>query len=99
MVESWNSANAFIFYGKSGEVASNRFRDQETSVLALHLLQMSMVYINTLMLDAVLTEPGRLAALTERDRQALTPLIYSQVNPYGLFELDMATRIPILEAA
>ena len=95
VVESWHSANSFIFYGKSGEVASNRFRDQETSVLALHLLQMSMVYVNTLMLDAVLSEPGRLDALTDRDRQALTPLIYSHVNPYGLFELDMDERIPL----
>lgn len=51
------------------------------------------------MLDAVLAEPGRLAAFTERDRQALTPLIYSHVNPYGLFELDMAQRIPLLEVA
>ena len=99
VVENWNSANSFIFYGKSGEVASNRFRDQTTSVLALHLLQMSMVYVNTLMLQAVLKEPGRLDDLTDRDRQALTPLIYSHVNPYGLFELDMDERISLPEAA
>lgn len=60
---------------------------------------MSMVYVNTLMVQAVLDEPGRLDALTDRDRQALTPLIYSHVNPYGVFELDMDERIALPLAA
>jgi TnpA family transposase len=34
VVESWNSANGFIFFGKGGEVASNRLDDQEVSVHA-----------------------------------------------------------------
>jgi TnpA family transposase len=37
VVENWNSANGFIFFGKGGEVATNRLEDQEVSVLALHL--------------------------------------------------------------
>lgn len=49
VVENWNSANSFIFYGKGGEVASNRFEEQEMSVLSLHLLQICLVYVNTLM--------------------------------------------------
>ena len=35
VVENWNSANSFIFFGKGGEVATNRLEDQELSVLAL----------------------------------------------------------------
>jgi len=31
--------------------------------------------------------------LTARDLQAITPLIFSHVNPYGLFKLDMKERI------
>ena len=31
------------------------------------------------------------------DLRALTPLIYSHVNPYGTFKLDMMERIPIEE--
>src|SRR3954452_7561344 len=50
VVENWNSANAFILFGKGGELASDRQEDQEVSMLALHLLQISMVYINTLMI-------------------------------------------------
>jgi TnpA family transposase len=37
VVENWNSANGFIFSGKSGEIATNRHEEQEAS--ALHLLQ------------------------------------------------------------
>nr|WP_294043155.1 hypothetical protein [Thiolapillus sp.] len=33
------------------------------------------------------------------DFRALTPLIYAHVNPYGIFELDMNTRLPIDEVA
>ena len=30
-----------------------------------------------------------------RELRALTPLIYSHVNPYGRFELDMDRRLAI----
>ncbi|MET7606606.1 hypothetical protein [Streptomyces avermitilis] len=33
-------------------------RHAETSMLALHLLQSSLVHVNTLLLQQVLTEPG-----------------------------------------
>ena len=31
VVENWNSANGFIFFGKGGEIATNRLEDQEVS--------------------------------------------------------------------
>lgn len=99
VVENWNSANSFIFYGKGGEVATNRLEDQELSVLALHLLQISLVYVNTLMIQQVLNEPNWLSRMKLEDFRALTPLIYAHVNPYGIFELDMNTRLPIEVAA
>jgi hypothetical protein len=34
--------------------------------------------------------------LTPRDQLAITPLIWDHVNPYGRFELDMDSRIPVL---
>ena len=58
VVENWNSANGFIFFGKGGEIATNRHEDQEMSMLALHLLQISLVYVNTLMIQRVLSEPS-----------------------------------------
>lgn len=95
VVENWNSANSFIFYGKSGEISTNRIEDQELSVLSLHLLQNCLVYINTLMIQQVLSERKWYNMMTPEDFRALTPLIYSHVNPYGNFDLDMAQRIPI----
>lgn len=92
-IESWNAANAFVFYGKGGEIATNRLEEQEVSVLALHLLQMALVYVNTLMIQRVLEEPAWRGRLAPEDRRGLTPLIFSHVNPYGTFELDMDQRI------
>ena len=56
VLENWNSANDFIFYGRSGEIASNRLDDQEIAMLSLHLLQSCLVYVNTLMLQQVLAD-------------------------------------------
>jgi len=33
--------------------------------------------------------------MTSEDLRTLTPLIYSHINPYGKFELNMDERIPI----
>lgn len=95
VVENWNSANSFIFYGKGGEVATNHLEDQELSVLSLHLLQICMVYVNTLMIQQVLDEPEWLQRMKKEDFRALTPLIYAHINPYGIFELDMNERLPL----
>jgi len=88
VVENWNSANRFVFYGKSGEIATIRHDEQETAALALHLIQASLVYVNTLMLQEVLGQPGWLERMTSEDLRALPTLIYHHINPYGTFELE-----------
>lgn len=95
VVESWNSANDFIMIGKGGELTANRQEDQEISLLCLHLLQSSLVYINTLMIQEVLEKPAWLGKMTARDRAALTPLFTHHVNPFGRFDLDLEARIPL----
>jgi len=95
VIENWNSANGFIWFGKGGEIATNRMEDQEIALLALHLLQSCLVYINTLMLQRVLEEPPWHKRMTDIDLRGLTPLIYSHVSPYGSFELNMHERIDI----
>ena len=67
-------------------------------MLALHLLQNCMVYINTLMLQQVLAQPHWPGKLTKRDLGALTPLIWEHVNPYGRFELDMGPGCPSIDS-
>lgn len=95
VVENWNSANNFIFYGKGREIATNNIEDQEITALSLHLLQNSLVYINTLILQKVLSEKKWFALMTAEDFRGLTPLIYGHVNPYGSFKLNMEERIII----
>lgn len=99
VVENWNSANSFIFYGQHGTFATNRRDNQEVAMLTLHLLQNCLVYVNTLMLQDVLAEPAWMERMTEADRRALTPLIYQHVNPYGTFHLDLNSRLPFTYAA
>ncbi len=60
--------------------------------LSLHLLQICLVYVNTLMLQQVLGEAAWMDRMREEDFRALSPLIHSHVNPYGSFELDMENR-------
>lgn len=95
IVKNWNSANGFIFYGDSGEVATNRLEAQKLSVLSLHLLQLCLVYVNTLMIQQILAEPPWKKRMNVVDFRALSPLIYAHVNPYGRFELDMNARLSI----
>lgn len=98
VVENWNSANGLIFYGKSGGIASNRLDDQELSVLSLHLLyllQLCLVYVNTLMIQRVLSEKQWRGRMNPANLRALSPLIYAHVNPYGRFDLDMSKRLSI----
>ncbi len=95
IVENWNSANGFVFYGKQGEISTNDVDAQEIAILSMHLLQACLVYVNTLMTQEVLAEPKWYERMTEADWRGLTPLFYLHVNPYGLFDLDMETRIPL----
>ena len=96
VIENWNSANNFILYGKGGEFSTNKTEDQELLMLSLHLLQVSLVYVNTLMLQQVLAGQEWQGRLTDADRRGLSPLLWQHINPYGSFLLDMTTRIPLV---
>jgi len=55
------------------------------------------VYINTIMLQNVLKDPTWYNIMAPEDFRALTPLIYTHVNPYGTFRLNMNERLPLEE--
>ena len=93
VVERLNGAMNFIFYGNLGEITTNKMHDQELTVVCLHLLQVCMVYINTLIIQEILAEPQWKDVLTAEDLRALSPLIYGHINPYGLFPLDLIQRM------
>lgn len=62
-------------------------------MLALHLLQSALVHVNTLLLQRVLDDPSWAARLGVDDQRGLTPLFWSNIDPYGRFSLDMDTRL------
>ncbi|WP_338145719.1 Tn3 family transposase [Streptomyces scabichelini] len=99
VVENWNSANQDLFYGKDGDLTGADKESQEVSMLALHLLQSSLVHVNTMLVQRVLADPKWASKLTEADRRALSPLFWTHVNPYGRFELDMTSRLDLDLAA
>ncbi|WP_409994519.1 MULTISPECIES: Tn3 family transposase [unclassified Sphingobium] len=76
---SKHAAQTVIFFGKGGEIATNRREDQELSVLALHLLQNCLVYVNTRMLQRVLDAPS-----------TATKIWASRISP-----VSRSTTIPI----
>jgi hypothetical protein len=95
---SFNGANSIIYYGKGGEIASNRAEEQEVTVLCLRILQAALVYVNTLTLQDVLAEDQWTQLLTPEDRCGLTPLFWQHVLPYGEVKLDMTARLSIRTA-
>jgi TnpA family transposase len=95
VIENWNSANDFIWYGKGGEISTNNKEQQEIAILSLHLLQICLVYINTLLVQRVLEESTWLDKMQPEDFRGLTPLFYGHVNPYGRLDLNMNERIII----
>lgn len=95
VVEGWNGANDIIFFGKSGELSSNRRDQQELSVLALHLLQTALVLVNTLMIQDMLADPEWAHVLTDEDKRALTPLFWMHIQPYGEVRLNMGSRLQL----
>lgn len=95
VVETWNSANTEIFYGKRSDLTGPDREEQEISMLALHLLQSSLVHINTMLVERILSEPEWADRLTDDDRRALTPLFWTHVNPYGKFTLNMDEHLDL----
>jgi TnpA family transposase len=95
VVESWNRVNSVIFYGKGGDIATNRRDEQELSGLCLRVLQAAMVFVNTLMVQDVLAGDEWSGSMTDADRRGLTPLFWTHVLPYGEVKLDMSTRLTL----
>ena len=52
-------------------------------------------YVNTLMIQDVLAEPGWVDALGPEDYRGLTPLIWAHVAMQGEFKLNMNSRLTL----
>lgn len=94
-VEDYNGVNDYIHFGKSGEFATNRREEMERGMLCLQIFQSCLGFVNTLMIQDILAEPGWSDALGDADRRALTPLFTSNMNPYGDIQLDTSRRLAL----
>ena len=81
VVESWNRANAVIFFGKGGDIATNRRDEQELSVLCLRILHAALVYVNTLMVQGVLADDDWAGRLTAEDAARPDPAVLGPRRP------------------
>lgn len=95
VVERFNGMLDFIFHGKQGEISTNDNEDQEISILCLHLIQVCVTYINTLMIQEVIHNHPHSYSLTIQDKRAINPMIYEHLNPHGIVSLNMAERLNI----
>jgi TnpA family transposase len=95
VVESYNSVQDYIHFGKSGELASNKREEQELSMLCLQILQSSLGFVNTLMIQDILAEPEWDTILGDADRRGLTPLFHTNMTPYGDIQLNMGHRLAL----
>lgn len=93
VVERFNGMMDFIFHGKQGEISTNDKEDQEISILCLHLIQVCIAYMNTLMIQEVLSNPSRSYSLTQHDLRAINPMIHGHINPHGIVSLNMGQRL------
>jgi Tn3 transposase DDE domain len=94
-VENYNGIGDYIHFGKRGEVASNRREEQELSMLCLQILQSSLGFVNTLMIQDILAEPEWADILGEADRRGLTPLFHTNMTPYGEVQLRPDRRLDL----
>ena len=62
VVENWNGANDFIFYGRGGKFETNNPEEMEISMLCLHLLQNCLILINTILLEQTIECECEMAA-------------------------------------
>jgi TnpA family transposase len=95
VVETWNSGTDFIHYGKNSDLPGADREDQEIAMLAMHLLQSSLVLVNTLIIQQILAAPDWAGRVTDRDRKALSALTWGHINPYGTFHIDMNTHLDL----
>ncbi|MCG5216200.1 transposase [Streptosporangium sp. KLBMP 9127] len=70
-------------YGRGGEISTNRREEVEMTALCLRILQAALVFVNTLMLQDVLTEPQWASLLTPADRRGIADPVKNPL-PSGL---------------
>ncbi len=99
VVENFNGVKDYIYFGKSGEMSSNSRDEQEISMICLQILQSSLGYVNTLMIQQTLAQAHWADTFGAADRRGLTPLFHTNMTPYGDIQLNLARRLDLADPA
>ncbi|GAA3388075.1 Tn3 family transposase [Cryptosporangium minutisporangium] len=95
VVESWNRATRSCFFGKGGDITTNRRDEQELSVLCCGSCSAPWSTSTPSCFRTGLADEGWDQALTPEDRRGLTPLFWTHLAPYGEVKLDMSSRLAL----
>jgi len=87
--EHWNGANGFIFYGKTVKLLPIAWMSKSCAVIT-PVANLLSVYQHVDDSESVV-EKQWFERMQSEDLRALTPLIWSHVNPYGISSVDMRT--------
>jgi Tn3 transposase DDE domain len=83
-----SSTNDFICYGPPSQVSAEYPRAAKVVTLSLQILQNCLMLINTILVERAIERDGlweRLKCRRSSCVDALTPLFYGHINPYGQF--------------
>jgi TnpA family transposase len=72
VVESWNRDNSVIFYGKDGDIATNRRDEQELAMACLRILQAAQV-------NSTMSQNARARSGMTRNRALATIMVVAMV--------------------
>ena len=94
VVESWNRANAVIFFGKGGDIPTTPRRAGTVRAVPADPAGRPGLR-RRLMVQDVLADEMWADRLTAEDKRGLTPLFWAHVAPYGEVRLDMGRRLAL----
>jgi hypothetical protein len=80
-MENWNSANKDIFYGKAGDLTGDDREHVEVSALALHLIQATIAYLNTHLIQIILREDPKVLPDPVGGRAGSIALVHRRNRP------------------
>ncbi|HUR07605.1 MAG TPA: Tn3 family transposase [Nonomuraea sp.] len=82
-------------YGKAGDLTGDDRESVEVSALALHLVQASITYLNTILIQTIVRDAKWRKKLTPIDLRGLSALFWTHLNLYGRLELDMSRHLDL----
>jgi TnpA family transposase len=89
IVENWNSMMGFVRFAHRIEFRTNSIDEIELNALCLHLIQLSITYINMICIQNIAPEIN----VTAEDKVSL--VFYKHINPYGTIDVSFKKRLNI----